>query len=84
VVDRWVREWSAPTEVYELEGGAGAAYTVAEKAATTKAGRLLTSTDPGPQLVHRVAAKPGSPLLVRFEIRVVRPAGGDTQKSAID
>lgn len=73
LVDGWMNRWSAPAETFEMEGGAGAPYTAAEKAAATRPGRLLTASEPAPQLIQRVAAKPGDPLLVRMQIRVRRP-----------
>lgn len=72
LVDGWLARWSTRAETYELVGGAGAGYTPAEKAAATKAGRLLTGSDPLPQVVHRVAAKPGDPVLLRLTLRVAR------------
>lgn len=72
LVDGWMSRWTAPVETFEMEGGADAPYTAAEKAAATKPGRLLTASEPAPQLIQRVAAKPGDPLLVRMQIRVKR------------
>jgi hypothetical protein len=72
LVDGWIAQWGAPTEAYELEGGADAPYSAAEKAAATTQGRVLTAADPGPQLVQRIAAKPGDPLLVRLTVQMRR------------
>jgi hypothetical protein len=72
LVDGWLSRWSTRAETYELLGGAGAGYTPAEKAAATSADRLLTSSDPLPQVVHRVVAKPGDPALLRLTLRVTR------------
>jgi hypothetical protein len=72
VVDGWIAQWGAPSETYEMEGGAGALYTVAEKAAARTPGKVLTASDPAPQFVHRIAARPGDPLLMRFTVRVRR------------
>ena len=72
LVDAWLARWSSRAETYELVGGAGAGYTPAEKAAATRPDRLLTGSDPLPQVVHRVAAKPGDPALLRLTLRVAR------------
>lgn len=69
-VDEWVRQWGAPAEVFELVDGAGAKYTAVEKAAAVNPQRLLTTGDPMPQIVQRVAAKPGEPIVARFFLRV--------------
>jgi hypothetical protein len=70
--ESWITEWGAPTETFELVGGAGAAYTRVERAAATNPARLLTPSEPLPQIVHMLAAKPGSPMLARALLRVRR------------
>ena len=72
-LDVWLRDWSAPTESFELVGGAGTFYTRIEKAAATNPKRLLTTTEPLPQLVHRIAAKAGDPMLARVVVRIRQP-----------
>lgn len=72
-LDTWVRDWSAPTESFELVGGAGMFYTRVEKAAATNPKRLLTTAEPLPQLVHRIAAKAGEPMLARVVVRIRQP-----------
>lgn len=70
LVDSWIERWGVPSEMFDLEGGAGAPYTLAEKTAATNPEKLLTIADPMPQVVHRLAAKPGDPLLLRLTIHV--------------
>jgi hypothetical protein len=52
-----------------MVGGSGMAYTPAEKTAAAS-GAALTQSDPLPQMIFRIGAKPGAPLLLRFPIRV--------------
>lgn len=70
VAAKWEREWgSAKTEVFELQGGAGKAWSSAEQDAGSNASRVLTQDDPAPQTVYRVAgAKPGAPMLVKVQL----------------
>ncbi len=63
-VGRWEQMWGAETERFELEGGAGAAWTREEQEASAKKGRALTQDEPSPQTIYRVAVKPNSPLLI--------------------
>ncbi|HJQ67868.1 MAG TPA: hypothetical protein VKA70_02785 [Blastocatellia bacterium] len=64
----WEKQWGGRAEQFELEGGAGRQYTAQEKAAGTDGARMLTQTDPLPQTVLRVNAKPGNALLVKVVI----------------
>jgi hypothetical protein len=68
-VAQWEKQWGARTEKFELTGGAGKTWTVAEMEAGANATRQLTQEDPGPQTIYRVAVKPGSPLLVKVGLR---------------
>ncbi|HZS07393.1 MAG TPA: hypothetical protein VFD58_21335 [Blastocatellia bacterium] len=72
-VDEWEKKWGAQTEQLEMENGAGTAWTRAEQAAGASAERQLTSDDPLPQTIIRIAARPGSPLLVRLPLRIAKP-----------
>ena len=72
VPEAWITQWGAPSETFELVGGAGTAYTRAERAAATNPARLLTSSEPLPQVVHMLAVKPGVPMLARVALRVRR------------
>ncbi len=53
--------------------GAGTFYTRVEKAAATNPKRLLTTTEPLPQFVHRIAAKAGEPMLARVIVQIRQP-----------
>ncbi|HEX8634895.1 MAG TPA: DUF4384 domain-containing protein [Pyrinomonadaceae bacterium] len=68
----WLSQWSAPSERYELEGGAGARYTEAEKEAGASRARQLTIDEPTPQTIYRLAPLPGNPLLVNVTLRMRR------------
>ena len=68
-VANWEKQWSRKTEVFELTGGAGKAWTAAEQEAAGGATRLLTQEDPPPQTVYRVESRPGEPMLVKLRLR---------------
>ncbi|HSB08070.1 MAG TPA: DUF4384 domain-containing protein [Blastocatellia bacterium] len=70
LVARWEKDWGAKADQFELEGGAGRAYTSEEKAAGADGSRMLRQGDPLPQTVFRLDAKPGSPLLVKIILRI--------------
>jgi hypothetical protein len=69
---QWEKQWGGAAEQFELEGGAGRQYTKQEKAAGADGSRMLTQSDPLPQTVLRVNAKPGSALLVKVVIGMAR------------
>ena len=69
-VSGWEKKWGAQIERIELVDGAGKAYTAAEKAAGANPSQRLTSDDPLPQTIFRVAAKPGDTLLVNVPLRI--------------
>jgi hypothetical protein len=71
LVEQWERQWSSTIERFEMVGGAGRAYTRAEKEAGAQ-GRLLTQEDELPQTLLRVVATPGSPLLVSVPLQIAR------------
>ena len=71
LVEQWERQWLAGVERFEMVGGAGKAYTGAEKQAGTE-GRLLTQADELPQTLYHVSAKPGTPLAVRVALRIAK------------
>jgi hypothetical protein len=69
-VAQWERQWGATkTEVFELQGGAGKAWSTPEQQAGASATRVLTQDDPPPQSIYRVLPKPGAPLLVKLQLR---------------
>lgn len=67
-VERWVKVWGTQPARFELEGGAGKAWTKEEKAASLGETRELIQDEPGPQTIFRVAVRPGSPLLVSLPL----------------
>lgn len=67
-VAKWEQTWGAKAERFEMAGGAGRAWTVAEQQAGADATRQLTQDEPGPQTVYRVAVKPGETLLVKVAL----------------
>ena len=71
-LETWEKTWGAQVERFEMTGGAGKAWTRAEKEAGADATRQLTQEDPGPQTIYRVAVKPGQPILVKVGLRYAR------------
>lgn len=69
-IAKWEQMWSSEVERFEMNGGAGRAWTNEEKAAgATAATRLLTQEEPAPQTVYRVASKNKSAVLVTVPLR---------------
>ncbi len=69
-VARWESQWAGAVERFELIGGAGKAYTKAEKEAGQDGARILTQDDAMPQTLYHVSVKSGSPLLVKVPLRI--------------
>lgn len=71
---QWEREWtSAKPGIFELTGGAGKTWSASEQQAGADRTRVLTQDDPPPQTIYRVLpAKPGAPVLVKVQLRVIR------------
>jgi hypothetical protein len=71
LVTTWEKQWGAgKTEIFELTGGAGKAWTAAEQQAGADATRILTQDDPPPQSIYRVVgARPGDPILAKVQLR---------------
>lgn len=68
-LSEWEKLWGAAFERFEMEGGAGLAWTAEEKeAAKAKTSRYLTQAAPTPQTIFRLAATAKSPLLVTVEL----------------
>lgn len=67
---QWEKDWGGRAEQFELEGGAGLPYTKAEKSAGGDGSRMLTQTDPLPQTILRLKSRPGTPVLVKVELRI--------------
>jgi len=68
----WEKDWGGRAEQFELEGGAGLPYTKAEKSAGGDGSRMLTQGDPLPQTILRLNTRPGSPVIVKVELRLAR------------
>jgi hypothetical protein len=67
-VAKWENDWEGDVvELLEMDGGAGQAWTMAEKLAG-EATRSLTQLDPPPQTIYRVFAKPKEPLMVTVQM----------------
>jgi hypothetical protein len=57
-LSEWERRWSAMTDRYEMEDGAGQTRTIQEhQAAAANGTRQLTRDDPGPQTIYRLSPK---------------------------
>ncbi|HZS08497.1 MAG TPA: hypothetical protein VFD58_26925 [Blastocatellia bacterium] len=69
-VGQWEKQWGVPLERFEMVGGAGKAYTKAEKEAGHDGSRLLTQDDELPQTLYRVIAKPGNPVMITLPLRI--------------
>ena len=72
LVTKWERDYGGQVEQLELKDGAGQAYTKVEKQAGLTRSVALTDEDPLPQTIFRVAANPGSPLVVRVPLRIAK------------
>lgn len=71
-IGEWVEEWGLEAEVFEQDGGKGAAWSSAEKEAGKVGGRSLTQEDPTPQTVYKVRANKNLPILVSLPLTVNR------------
>ncbi len=71
-IGEWVDEWGLEAEVFEQDGGKGAAWSSAEKDAGQVGGRSLTQEDPTPQTVYKVRAVKNLPILVNLPLTVNR------------
>ncbi|HVF49825.1 MAG TPA: DUF4384 domain-containing protein [Pyrinomonadaceae bacterium] len=65
-VARWEKQWGGQVE-FELDGGAGLAWTKEEQDASA-GGRGLTQEDATPQTIYSVPSRPGGPLLVKVQL----------------
>lgn len=69
-IAKWEKMWSSEVERFEMEGGAGRAWTNEEKAASaTSSSRLLTQEEPAPQTVYRIVGKTAGSLLVTVPLQ---------------
>jgi Domain of unknown function (DUF4384) len=70
LVEGWEKQWSAASEKFELNSGAGKLYTKSEKEAGGESARLLTQEDELPQTLYRIVAGQGNPLLITVPLRI--------------
>ena len=69
----WEKRWSAMTDRYEMEDGAGLTRTIQElQAAEPRGTRQLTRDDPGPQTIYRLSPKSRDGLLFNVLLSYVR------------
>jgi hypothetical protein len=68
MVERWESQWAGDVERFELVGGAGKAYTKAEKEAGHDGSRNLTQDDAMPQTLYQVSGKRGGPLVLKLPL----------------
>ncbi|HEY6332655.1 MAG TPA: hypothetical protein VI756_25250 [Blastocatellia bacterium] len=68
----WEKKWGAKSERFEMEGGAGRAWTEPEKAAGSGGAdsRALSGDDPLPETIYRAPAKPGDTVMVRVPLTI--------------
>lgn len=69
-LERWEKQWGVSAEQFELIGGAGKAYTKAEKEAGQEGARLLTQEDELPQTLYRINTGRGNPLLINVPLKI--------------
>jgi hypothetical protein len=66
----WEKVWGGESERFEMEGGAGEAWTKQEQQAAARKGtRQLTRDDPAPQTIYRVSTADNKALLVNVRLR---------------
>ncbi|MBA2526619.1 MAG: DUF4384 domain-containing protein [Pyrinomonadaceae bacterium] len=70
---KWEKMWGGQSERYEMEGGAGEAWTKQEQQAAARKGtRQLTRDDPAPQTIYRVSAANNKAFLVNVQLAYAR------------
>ncbi len=69
----WEKLWGGESERFEMEGGAGEAWTQQEQQAAAKQGtRQLTREDPPPQTIYRVSTTDSKAMLVQVRLRYAK------------
>lgn len=72
-IAKWEKIWGGLSERFELEGGAGQAWTKQEQqAAARKGSRQLTRDDPAPQTIYVVSAGDNRAVLVNVRLRYAK------------
>jgi hypothetical protein len=70
---KWEQKWGGQSERFEMEGGAGEAWTEQEKQAAARKGtRQLTRNDPAPQTIYRVSSTDNKAILVNVRLRYAK------------
>lgn len=70
---KWEKTWGGQSERFEMEGGAGEAWTKQEQQAAARKGtRQLTRDDPAPQTIYRVSAASNKAILVNVRLRYAK------------
>lgn len=64
----WERRWGQSSDRFELNGGVGRPWTLAEQRAGLGSGLRLTPSDPPPQTVFRTSAAANLPLIVSIPL----------------
>jgi hypothetical protein len=64
------KKWTVQAERFELNDGAGKAWTDTEKRAGADGKTKLTQDDAPPQTLYRVKAQPGTPFLLQVPLRM--------------
>jgi hypothetical protein len=66
---QWESLWGAQFERFEMESGAGLAWTKEEKdASSSKGSRQLTQAEPTPQTIYRLAPTKQNSLLITVRL----------------
>lgn len=72
-LSKWAKMWGGHSERFEMEGGAGEAWTIQEQLASARKGtRQLTREDPAPQTIYRISAGDNKALLLSIRLRYTR------------
>ena len=66
---KWEKEFFVQCERWDLDGGAGKAWTETEEGAG-RTGSKLTQDDPLPQTLYKITCQPGKAILVKVPIKV--------------
>jgi hypothetical protein len=70
---KWEKTWGGQSERFEMEGGAGEAWTKQEQQAAARKGtRQLARDDPAPQTIYRVSTADNKALLVNVRLRYTK------------
>jgi hypothetical protein len=70
LVANWQNMWGTKSEHFELAGGQGMPWTIAEQEAGADMSRELTQDDAPPQTIFRLAHKPNSPVLIDLPLSI--------------